>query len=203
MFVLAGCAADRVSYEDARFGHGLLTYSLLQGMRGGQLSEGSVVEVAPLLQFAADQVRELAAMIGGVQEPSVAAPRGGSSFPIGILDEAGREAIELRAVQPVFTRSLLFSPEEGGDILGLGAKVDLALRERSSGATNADLRFFDSSALEGAYQVSGTYREVDGAVAARFRLRSNKKFVTDWIDVSASEADLPERIVAEARRHVP
>lgn len=203
MFVLAGCAADRVSYEDPRFGHGLLTYSLLQGMRGGQLSEGSIVEVGPLLQFAADQVRELAALIGGVQEPSVAAPRGGTSFPIGMLDEAGRAAIELKAVQPVFIRSTLFNPAEGGDILGLGARVDAALRDRSARGGSADLRFFDSAALENAFQITGTYRVVDELVTTRFRLRSNKTFVSDWIELSAAERDLPERIVAEARRCVP
>ena len=31
--VLAGCAADAVSYEATRYGQGLLTYSLLLGMR--------------------------------------------------------------------------------------------------------------------------------------------------------------------------
>ena len=37
MHVLAGCAADAVSYEATRYGQGLLTYSLLTGMTGGAL----------------------------------------------------------------------------------------------------------------------------------------------------------------------
>lgn len=36
-YVLAGSAADAVSYESNVYGQGLLTYALLQGMRGGKL----------------------------------------------------------------------------------------------------------------------------------------------------------------------
>lgn len=35
--VITGCAADAVSYEASRFGQGLLTYSLLEGMKGASL----------------------------------------------------------------------------------------------------------------------------------------------------------------------
>ena len=37
--VLAGCAADSVSYEASRYGQGILTYSLLLGMRGAKLRD--------------------------------------------------------------------------------------------------------------------------------------------------------------------
>jgi len=40
MFVLAGSAADKVTYEAGQFGQGLLTYSLLLGMRGAVLKSG-------------------------------------------------------------------------------------------------------------------------------------------------------------------
>ena len=36
--VLAGCAADAVSYEASRYGQGVLTYSLLLAMRGSQVA---------------------------------------------------------------------------------------------------------------------------------------------------------------------
>ncbi|HKI38119.1 MAG TPA: caspase family protein, partial [Gemmataceae bacterium] len=54
MHVLAGCAADSVSYEATRYGQGLLTYSLLLGMRGAKLREGEYVDVVDLFGYAAD-----------------------------------------------------------------------------------------------------------------------------------------------------
>ena len=37
MFIISGCAADAVSYEASQYGQGLLTYSLLQAMKGAAL----------------------------------------------------------------------------------------------------------------------------------------------------------------------
>src|SRR5207248_3171552 len=70
MFVLAGCAADSVSYETSRYGQGLLTYSLLLAMSGAKLHDREFVDVADLLGYAADKVPELARDIGDVQRPT-------------------------------------------------------------------------------------------------------------------------------------
>ncbi|MFN5910211.1 MAG: caspase domain-containing protein, partial [Bacteroidota bacterium] len=40
MFVISGSAADAVSYEASRYGQGLLTYSILQAMKGAALRDG-------------------------------------------------------------------------------------------------------------------------------------------------------------------
>lgn len=45
LYVLAGAAADAVSYEAGRYGQGLLTWSLLFGMRGAALREFQFVYV--------------------------------------------------------------------------------------------------------------------------------------------------------------
>ena len=54
--MLAGCASDAVSYEASRYAQGLLTHSLLLGMRGAALRDSEFVDVLPLFGFAADQV---------------------------------------------------------------------------------------------------------------------------------------------------
>lgn len=51
-----GSAAAAVSYEASQYGRGLLTYSLLQGMRGAALRDDAFVDVQRLFQYAADQV---------------------------------------------------------------------------------------------------------------------------------------------------
>ncbi|MCB0552402.1 MAG: hypothetical protein KDD02_02535, partial [Phaeodactylibacter sp.] len=56
MFVLAGSAADKVSYEASQYGQGLLTYSILQGMSGFKLREDKYVDVALLFEYARDEV---------------------------------------------------------------------------------------------------------------------------------------------------
>ena len=90
-FVLMGAAADAVSYEASQYGQGLLTYALLQGMRGAALPDSGAVDVARLFGYAADRVPELARHVGGIQTPLVASP-GGSSFPLGRLDSEDRKA---------------------------------------------------------------------------------------------------------------
>ena len=44
--ILMGFAADKVSYEASKFGQGLLTYALLEGMKGRSIEEGSKLNVS-------------------------------------------------------------------------------------------------------------------------------------------------------------
>ena len=99
-WVLMGSAADAVSYEATRYGQGVLTYALLQGMRGAALDEGGRVDVSRLFAFAQQQTEQLARGIGGVQRPLVRAP-GGQTFPIGFLSPADRVRIPLASIKPV------------------------------------------------------------------------------------------------------
>src|SRR5206468_9197244 len=82
--VLMGSAADKVSYEASQYQQGLLTYALLQGMRGAALREDAYVDISALFQYAQDQVPQLAQHIGGIQRPEIMASRG-ASFDVGKL----------------------------------------------------------------------------------------------------------------------
>ena len=82
VFVLAGCASDAVSYEATTYGQGVLTYALLQGIRGLAVADDQV-EVGRLFDFAADTVPRLAKDIGGVQRPVVAGRGAASRSPSG------------------------------------------------------------------------------------------------------------------------
>src|SRR5205823_7095414 len=74
--VLMGCAADKVSYEATQYAQGLLTYSLLESMKGAALRDDEFVDISKLFQYAADRVPQLAQHIGGIQKPMIFAPRG-------------------------------------------------------------------------------------------------------------------------------
>ena len=96
-FVLMGSAADAVSYEASRYGQGLLTYTLLQAMRGAQLREGIYADVNGLFDYAADTVPQMARNIGGIQRPVIISPQTGGSFDIGRFTGDEREQIKLSA----------------------------------------------------------------------------------------------------------
>src|SRR6202011_2249689 len=131
LFILAGCASDSVSYEATRYAQGVLTYSLLLGMRGAALKEDQFVDVGTLFNFAADKVPELARDIGGIQRPVIASPRG-SSFDIGQVTADDQGKIPLQAVRPLVLRVLFQDEEELTDVLGLGQSLDEVLRDASS-----------------------------------------------------------------------
>jgi uncharacterized caspase-like protein len=71
-----GAAADRVSYEASRYGQGLLTYALLEGMRGEALDAGGRLDVRRWFDEAELRVPELAKGIGAIQQPILSSPSG-------------------------------------------------------------------------------------------------------------------------------
>ncbi len=180
-----------VSYEAPQFGQGLLTYSLLLGMKGGSLHDKELVDVSTLFNFAADRVPELARRVGGVQRPVMASPRGGNSFYIGLLSEKHLAAIPLQAERPLFVRSSLLDQTEGADVLELGHHVDDALAEEAVRDRAAPLGFLPAGRMHGAFRISGMYTTQDGTTTVRFKLWRDKEAVTEGIEVVGTAAELP------------
>jgi uncharacterized caspase-like protein len=207
LHVLAGCAADAVSYETSRYGQGLLTYSLLLGMRGAKLREDEYVDVADLFGFAADHVPELANDIGGIQRPIISSPKG-ASFLIGRVTAQDQAAIPLQTVKPLILRTEFQEEEDFTDLLGLGKRVDELLRSVAARGHNASLVFVDAREFIDAYQLAGRYRiEGDkltvtarlargGEKGTRFTVEGNKAMLDDLAAKVASEA---EKRLADAK----
>ncbi len=179
MHILAGCAADAVSYEATGYAQGLLTHSLLLGMRGAALKEDQV-DVGTLFRFAEDQVPELARGIGGIQRPVVAAPKGGQSFPIGLLTAKDRELIPLQAARPMVQRCSLQDEVKIRDTLGLTRLVNDRLREASAVGRGAGLVFVDTAEFPGAYELAGRYRVKGDAVSVTMTLFRGEKEVASF-----------------------
>jgi WD40 repeat protein len=199
VFVLAGCAGDRVSYEASRYGQGLLTYSLLLGMRGAALREESYVDVGLLFAFAADTVPDLAKDIGGIQRPVLAQPKGGASFDIGKLTAAARAQVPLQAAKPVFVRSTFQDERRPRDLLNLGPAVEEALRADSS------VIFVDARAMAGAFEITGRYDLGGGTTAVHVTVWRDEEEVAAFT-VEGPEADvagLAARIAEEVRTCAP
>jgi len=202
MYVLAGCAADAVSFEASQFAQGLLTHSLLLGMRGGALREEEFVDVQQLFGFAADRVPQLALSVGGIQRPVVAAPRGGGSFDIGQVTCEDKPKIPLQSPRPLLLRCNLQDDFDFVDVLGLAKRVDRRLAGAASRSRAAKIVFVDARELPDAYRLAGRY-SIDGdnvqvtAVIAKGRERVARFEVNG----KKSELDaLAEMIVANVEK---
>lgn len=155
MYVLAGCAADAVSYEASRYAQGVLTYSLLMGLRGAALRDEQFVDVERLFNYSIDMVPTLAGDIGGIQRPRLSAPNG-SSFDIGELTPADRGRVPLQTVRPLVLRTSFQEETTFDDTLNLSKLVDDQLRDAAS-SPDAAYVFVDGRGLPDSYRMVGRY----------------------------------------------
>jgi WD40 repeat protein len=181
--VLMGSAADRVSYEATQYEQGLLTYALLEGMKGAALREQEFVDVSTLFNHAVEKVPRLAKNIGGVQSPRIAAPKG-TSFDIGQLKDEDRQKIPLAQSKPFLLAPVFLNPDEGFDTLGLTNFVRKKLREESSalargGARTLPVVYIDAEQFSGALLPSGTYSVTGDKAQAAIVLVRDQKRVAD------------------------
>jgi WD40 repeat protein len=170
MFVLAGSAADAVSYEASEYGQGLLTYSLLEGMKGAALGIDGFVDVQKLFSHAIERVPQLAGDLGGIQQPRLAVPRGGESFDVGQLQATERDQIPLSQKRPLVLRTHFEDAKLWRDKLKFGDKVNGALREISSSGRNAPLVFVETDEFSNAYRLSGRYSVNNNLIEVTIRV---------------------------------
>lgn len=193
MFVISGCAADAVSYEASQYGQGLLTYAILQAMKGAALKEDKYVDVFTILQHARENVPKLAAGLGGIQEPQFLHPKGGS-FDIGILEQEDKAKIALAEPKRVFVRSVLVEKSKYRDVLGLSTLLNNALSDLSSRGADAQLVFFDAEEYGNSCQLTGGYKELDGIIELDLNIVCNGSEMTHQLKASSS-TELVEQII--------
>jgi WD40 repeat protein len=169
MHIITGCTADAVSYEASKYGQGVLTYSLLEGIRGAALREDQYVDVNKLFQYAQDRVPQLAEGIGGIQSPQVFSPQGAQSFDIGILGEAEKKGIPIAKIKPVYIRSNFQDENEMEDVLGIGKIVNESLNEVSSKGIESQIIFVDVADYPEGCKLIGRYKRENGEIILKLR----------------------------------
>ncbi|TNE60161.1 MAG: hypothetical protein EP344_07865 [Bacteroidetes bacterium] len=157
MFVLAGSAADKSSYEASRFGHGLLTYSLLNNMPLVAANNDKLIEVGELFSNVLEQVPRLAKDIGKVQEPELI---GSGSWAIGIID--GAPPYPIPQAIPVFLRTMFLDVNRNRDLKQVTEAVDQALKELAAVKQPA-IAFWDVAEFGGDHYFLGGKYSVEGA----------------------------------------
>jgi uncharacterized caspase-like protein len=200
--VLLGCASDRVSYEASRYEQGLLTYSLLSGMRGAALRDGEFIDVSKLFQYSADEVPQLAKDIGGIQAPMIFAPRG-TSFDVGQLKAEDKQAIPLASPKTFILRPRLTDLEIGDDTLDLIKLLSKRLNDESYASRGAPgqslgIVFIDADELPGAIRPAGTYTVTGQTVKVKVNLRQDGQTINTF-EAHGDKSQLPaliEKLVA-------
>jgi uncharacterized caspase-like protein len=99
LYLISGCTSDQSSYESSRYGQGILTYTLLEAIKGAALGDGTLVDVGKIFSYAVEKVPERAKGIGGIQQPMVRQPQNGS-IDIGLLKSGDKEKIPLARYGP-------------------------------------------------------------------------------------------------------
>ena len=158
MFVLAGSAADKSSYETSRFGHGLLTYSLLNNMPFVAAANKTFIDVGKLFSNAMEEVPRLALDIGKVQKPEMIATE---SFDIGIIDSKVKFTIPQSL--PVFVRTVFMDSRQNKDLLRLSKAVNSNLEEQAA-FKEPSLVYWDIDEFSANHYYLGGLYEVTGNV---------------------------------------
>ncbi len=156
-YILLGSAGDKESYEARKYGHSLLAYAMLEGIKhGSALGEGNVVDISKLFYYTQERVLTLARGIGEIQEPLVAIPDG-QDFPLGMATTEAREQITLKNIKPNIVRPEFYEGF-GYDSLELGLKLSEALRAEM----DKDLLIFsDVTEAPQACRIYGAYEKND------------------------------------------
>jgi WD40 repeat protein len=195
LYILSGSAADAVSYEASAYGQGLLTYSMLMGMKGAALRENEFVDVMRLFQYCADYVPMLAGNLGGIQKPEVRVPFGGESFDIGIVDESTKNGISLPQAKPILLRSAFQDEDTFADPIGLSEFIDQQLR--SAETTGGQIIFIDALKFSGGYSLRGRYRKTANSYDINCKLLKGDDLVKDIRLTGKDKAIIAKLILEE------
>jgi WD40 repeat protein len=195
VWLLAGSAADQLSYESVQVDHGMLTYSLLEaidqaspaGLRPGNGSE-LFLDVERWLTYAADRVESLKNEVGikGVQRPEFRRSSA-SSFDLGLTKPEFRGQLSLRPPKPVVIVGTFDLDEE--DPLGLEKVIATEMRQAEGVKA-----WFDIAKHPMVYRIAGSYT-VSGEVVKvrivvqRFDAEMNRRTL-ETIEVEGAKSNL-------------
>lgn len=196
-FILCASAAGQSAYETSLYGQGLLTYSLLSGIKfGNGLKENKFIDITKWFNYASDNVKVMAREIGGRQDPQII---GNASFDIGLVDKEIVENIHLASKKKAFKRSRFIEDEELlSDDLDLSYLVDQNLNSNSGAGKENPLVFVGDNPLLEAYTIRGKYQVTDNKVTGKVSVFKGQKERIYQFDINGSadkKEDIAEKIV--------
>ncbi|AZQ61833.1 hypothetical protein EI427_06155 [Flammeovirga pectinis] len=172
MYLLAGSAADKVSYESSMYGQGLLTYSILDYLKRGNLRKGEFLDVQMMFGNSVDEVPRLAERFGAFQQPEMRIPHGGDSFDIGRVTDDVKSNISISSNLARIRMSDFEEDSIWTDPLQLSAYFDRKLLQLSEGKNSGynSFTFTPYAKGEGVFQLKGKYTENDNEIQVAIKI---------------------------------
>jgi WD40 repeat protein len=175
-FILTASAAGQAAYETSLYGQGLLTYSLLSGIKlGDGLRESKYIDITKWFNTASSIVEILAKDIGGRQEPKII---GSASFDIGLVDKDVTDGINLAMKKKIFRRSNFIEDEFLlNDDLELSMAVNKELNNLSARGKESPLAYAADNTLPDAYSIRGRYEVNKDSIIVKVTVVKGKEKV--------------------------
>jgi len=187
IYILAGSAADKPSYEASRYGQGLLTYALLKGLKGAALVQDGnnfLADVIELSKYAQNEVVVLAKEISGIQNPQLLGPSNQATFYFASLDEKAKQAIVLKEAKPVFCYPNFQDISKPFDQLKFSEIMMETMVQNHSKGSDSKIAVLQSRDYSNGYIIAGRYNITDKAVQFYITLY---KQGTDTIEIDKFE----------------
>jgi len=159
-FILSAASSGQLANESGKFGQGLLTYSLLDGIKTGEGLKDDQIDVTRWFNTAGDKVRIMAKSIGEQQDPKII---GSASFPVGLVDDEIKKNIQLSDAKKIIGRSIFYTgdPTLLIDDLNISNSLDKAIAN-STADNQAPFIFLENYKLSDAYHIRGVYSIKNG-----------------------------------------
>lgn len=181
-YILSAATATQAAFETSLYGQGLLTYSLLYGIKFGEcLKDKQFIDVAQWYNFAVDKVTLLAKDIGGRQDPQMLGP---ASFEIGKVDSEVAEAIKLSDEKVIFDASKFRPLGESLDTLAFSDLIDNQLLQLGSRGKECPFVFVKGNTFSKAYSLDGYYGTSNDTLTAKVAILKGAKELVEKFEMS-------------------
>lgn len=206
MYVLAGSAADKVSYESSSYGQGLLTYTLLMGMRGAALLKNTnqqvnAVDVMNLFSFSKEEVERLSKEFDVVQTPTLRPPVKVASFSIGLAGPEEQRKIKLAMPKPIFVHSNFMNSHDFLDDLDIAETLDQYLMGKIGMGNRPQAIFIDVNYFPGAQQVRGIYSKTENGYQLKARVYKDRELKGSFDIEGQGAEDMVPKIAREVENY--
>lgn len=200
-WLLAGAAADQLSYESSNVEHGMLTYALLEGLdiaSPNALREGEggtlFVDVERWFTYAVNRVESLKNEVGiaGVQSPQFKRNRTVRSFDIGAMNKSSRGFLGLKPPKPIVIMGT-FENADDEDPLKLEGLLSGALHELNS------IKLWTEVAKHpNVYRIAGSYSQQGDAIQLKLNIQrfdgAQNRTTLQSYDITGKASDIREMV---------
>jgi hypothetical protein len=216
LYVLAGCAGDKVSYEATNVQHGLLTYALLEAIdqaKPSALTNRGFLDVDQWFTYTEGRVRELMDNLGltGLQKPDLEHQAKARDYPVGLVDDKVAGKLDLPLPGPVLILDT-FRTATNDDPIDLANAIDKQLQVQAPTRGTVSASYWpDVKKHPKALQLRGSYSVTGDVVVVSVRLmrfvRPDLKPETfDIFEVkgsAAKAAELAKAVIDATQDRIP